>query len=681
MIGILLSYVIEGKVVSSGEGVSDALVYVKELGIRAYTDDKGRFSLKLRDGRYTFIVQSLGFRVGKFHINISSDTNLIFNLKPLEYTLKEIEVSPKTLSAFESSEPKFLEALPFVGDQDVGYFISIAPGVVPVYGLAYFSVRGSSPFENLITYDNIPLYNAFSYYGMYTPINLDIIGGVEFLRGAFTPDIGNLSGSLINFKSKDRDSGKVVFRLSRTNTGISIIRRNWLISGRVGLFAPLKYWKKVGIRLGDISGKVDFGNSLRGAAFSFIGNISDNIYLNDYRGLYYRAGAFNYGFSLRGRYSYGNLMLKPKLIYSYNGFSSWDSSRKDPFNPRIQPKFVESGFNTLGLKNDVLFGNFTSGFEAYLYKTSISKDTQRLNLDRVFAGYYIKYRFENRNILSEFGGRLDYFQGLGVRFSPSGYFKYYFNSKNAIKFQGGIYRQFITSLYAFPPQFFFYSPVRSNEILSFQFISGGERIFSWGIAEINFFEKFYPQFVYIDNDLKENVGRMNSVGFDVWIRKESKVPIPLTADLSYTFMLSRIKLRDTSSWMPTPWDVSHTLNTTASFHLIRGDYVVILGVSVAYLVGRPYRGYVSHYRTPFYGEVYIQDTTNRLKLPPYARIDIFSRAPIPVNIGDAKFEIAFSVINLFPNKNITFDPTNPDADFANLTAAYPISSIVLRGIF
>ncbi len=679
--GFLLSYVIKGVVVGDSDGVGDAFIYVKNLGIRVYTDKKGEFEIDLKEGKYYIVVQALGFKLKRIKLDVKNDTFLRIKLEPLEYTLKEITVSPKVRSIFESSQPKFLEALPFIGDQDIGYFISIAPGVVPVYGVAYFSVRGSSPFENLITFDNIPLYNAFSYYGMYTPINLDIIGDVDFVRGCFTPDVENLSGALINFKSKEEKEEETILRFSRTNTGISVIRKNWIISGRMGLFAPLKYWKKVGIRLGDVSGKVSFGSSVKGLSFSFIGNISDNIYLNDYRGLYYRAGVLNAGISVNGRYAFGKVFLKPSIIFSSSNFTSWDSSRKDPFNPRIQAKSVDSKFNVMTLRNDILFGGFQVGSNLSYFSSGIVKDSLELNLDRPFLGFYLKYRFENRNILSEFGGRLDYFKGIGLKPSPSGYFKYYLNSSLSFKVQGGIYRQFITSLYSFPPQFFFYAPVRNSEIISYQIMLGGERIFPWGVSEINIFEKFYPDFTYITYNLEEKVAKMNSMGLDMWIRKESKVPVPLTADLSYTFMLSRIKFPDKNSWIPTPWDITHTINATSSFHLIRDSYEVILGVSVAYLVGRPYRGYLSHYRTPFYGEVFIQDTTNRLKLPPYARIDIFSRAPIPVKILGANLDVSFSVINLFPNKNVTFDPTNPDADFANLTAAYPISSIVIRAVF
>jgi TonB-dependent Receptor Plug Domain. len=676
-----LAFTVSGKVLSEGKPVEGAVVFVKEVGIRSYTDKDGGFRLNLKGGEYTFVVQALGYKVERERIGIFSDTSINFNLKPLEYTITEIEVSPKTKSAFESAQPKFLEALPFVGDQDVGYFISIAPGVVPVYGLAYFSVRGSSPFENLITFDNIPLYNAFSYYGMYTPINLDIVGGVEFLRGGFTPEVGNLSGALINFKSAEGESLRYTARLSRTNAGFSAVGKNWTFSSRVGLFAPLKYWRRVGIRLGDISGKFNFGSTIRGLSISYIGNISDNVYLNDYRALYYRAEVLNGGFSVVGRYYLGKVFLKPKLVFSTSNFRSWDSSRKDPFKPEIQAKNVYSRFDEITLRNDLDFYFFSIGSEVRFYASRLNKDSLKREKDGYFFGNYVKYRFENRNILSEFGFRIDKFEGLMWRFSPSGFFKYYFNSSNALKVQGGIYRQFITSLYAFPPQYFFYTPVTKSEILSYQVIAGGERIFPWGIAEINFFEKYYPKFVYVDGNLEEKIGVMNSFGFDAWVRKESKVPVPLTADLSYTFMISRIRLSDNSEFLPTPWDVNHAINGTFSFHLMRDQYEVILGIAISYLVGRPYRGYLSHYRTPFYGEVYIQDTTNRLKLPPYSRFDLFMRAPIPIKLAGIRFDISFSVINLFPNKRITFDPTNPDADFANLTAAYPISSIVLRAVF
>ncbi|NPA80240.1 MAG: TonB-dependent receptor [Thermotogae bacterium] len=692
---LLLAHLVRFHVVSEDEGpVEDAFIYVRELGVRAYTDERGWAKLDLPSGRYSVVVQTLGYRLKRFRLNVRGDTSITVRVEPLTFVLGEVKVSPKTRSAYEAANPGFLEAMPFIGDQDVGYFISVAPGVVPVYGLAYFSVRGSSPFENLITYDGIPLFNAFSYYGMYTPINVDIVGGVKFLRGAFTPEVGNLSGSLIDFQSAEPDSLSGVVRVSRTNTGLALRGRGWVLSARVGIFAPLKGIKILGTLTGDVSGKYSFGNSLRGFDISFVANNAVNRYINDYRGLFYTSEIFNGGFALHGRWAADRVMLKPGLVYSVSTFQSSDSSFRLPYITDYYIFNARSRYELLKGYLNAHFGNLIAGTELQVINSHLNGVALEINdtllaiyylmyryPTKVFWGNFLKYRYEDAHVLTEFGGRLDYFPKLGFRFSPSGLYKYYLNTRWAFKVQGGMYRQFFTSIFAFPPSVFYYVPVERSEILSYQIVSGVERTFPWGVGEATLFFKYYPRFTYMTTKLEEKVGRLRSFGADFWVRKESKVPLPITADISLTLMNSRILYEGDTVWYPTPWDVNITLNTSLFGYIRRNDWEVVLGGNVAFYYGRPFRGIVSHWRDPFRGEQFIIDSTHSLRLPPFARVDVFWRAPIPFKLGPLSLDVSFSVINLFPRKDVTFDPTNPDADLANLTSSYPISSIVVRGVW
>jgi len=689
---LILSFTVKVKVMDAeGEPVKDAFVYFREVGLRAYTDERGEGRIYLPAGNYSVVVQALGYKLYRTTVAVRGDTTFYFTLRPLTYTLREVEVSPKSRSAYGSSDPKFLEAMPFVGDQDVGYFISVAPGVVPVYGLAYFSVRGSSPFENLITYDGIPLFNAFSYYGMYTPINVDIVGGIKFLRGAFPPEVGNLSGALIDFRSASTDSFSGVVRVSRTNSGVALRGKGWVLSARVGLFAPIKAVKRLGTLTGDVSGKFSFGNSLRGLDFSFIANHSQNDYQNTYRGLFYSSRIFNGGAAMHGRWALGNVLLKPGIVYSTTLFESSDSSYRLPYITDYYIFNSDTRYELIRPYLEANFGGIVVGSEVQIINSHLNgialsiSDTaliiyylHHVYPTKFFWGNFIKYRYEDANILSEVGVRLDRFSNLGFVLSPSGLFKYYPNNHWAFKIQGGKYRQFFTSIFAFPPSVFYYVPVERAPVESYQLMGGVERTFPWGISELTFFGKYYPRFTYMTTYLEEKVGKLYSFGADFWLRKESKLPLPLTADLSITLMNSRIRYEGDSVWYPTPWDVNVVSNLTLMGYIRRGEWEVTLGGTVAFYYGRPFRGIVSHWRDPFRGEQFIVDSTHSLRLPPYARVDIFWRSPLPFKLGPFSFDISFSVINLFPRKDVTFDPTNPDADLANLTASYPISSVVLR---
>jgi len=93
-------------------------------------------------------------------------------------------------------------------------------------------------------------------------------------------------------------------------------------------------------------------------------------------------------------------------------------------------------------------------------------------------------------------------------------------------------------------------------------------------------------------------------------------------------MNSRIRYEGNSVWYPTPWDVNVTLNTTVFGYIRKGGWEVVLGSNVAFYYGRPFRGIISHWRSPFYGEEFVLDSTHALRMPPYARVDVFWRSPI-----------------------------------------------------
>jgi hypothetical protein len=67
----IFAFTVSGKVVSEGKPIEGAIVFVREVGVRAYTDKDGKFSLNLKGGEYTFVVQALGYRVERERFGIS----------------------------------------------------------------------------------------------------------------------------------------------------------------------------------------------------------------------------------------------------------------------------------------------------------------------------------------------------------------------------------------------------------------------------------------------------------------------------------------------------------------------------------------------------------------------------------------------------------------------------------
>ncbi len=56
----IFAFTVSGKVVSEGKPIEGAIVFVREVEVRPYTDKDAKFSLNLKGAEYTFVAQALG---------------------------------------------------------------------------------------------------------------------------------------------------------------------------------------------------------------------------------------------------------------------------------------------------------------------------------------------------------------------------------------------------------------------------------------------------------------------------------------------------------------------------------------------------------------------------------------------------------------------------------------------
>ncbi len=115
---------------------------------------------------------------------------------------------------FTDVHPQKLKTLPGQSDGNVLNSIQFLPGVTSTDGSsASLSIRGGSSDQNLILWEDIPLYHSAHYFGMISALNPEIMDQARVFRGGFGADYGGRISGLIDLKSKNNIDRKKNFGL------------------------------------------------------------------------------------------------------------------------------------------------------------------------------------------------------------------------------------------------------------------------------------------------------------------------------------------------------------------------------------------------------------------------------------------------------------------------------------
>lgn len=226
------TYQIKGKVVDKQTrvGVPFSTVLITGSNRGAITDSLGNFSIdNVAPAMYQLTVSSLGYketRTSVFQITSFNYSTTIeveqSNYEVGDVTIKKPQInktveSPVSLNVVSIKE---IEKSPGA-NRDISRVVSSLPGVGGSAGGGYRNdllVRGGGPSENRYFLDGIeiPNINHFSTQGASGGpvgiIDADMIREVEFYSGAFPANRGNALSSVMNFKLKDGNSEKQVFK-------------------------------------------------------------------------------------------------------------------------------------------------------------------------------------------------------------------------------------------------------------------------------------------------------------------------------------------------------------------------------------------------------------------------------------------------------------------------------------
>ncbi len=117
-------------------------------------------------------------------------------------TIKGKRRPPRVLGQ-ERVTVQTIKRLPGLAEPDVIRAVQALPGVVQSSDFSTkIYVRGSSADQNLILFDNAPVYSPAHFGGLFSTFLADAVGGLDFYKGGFEPRYGNRLASVLLVNSK-----------------------------------------------------------------------------------------------------------------------------------------------------------------------------------------------------------------------------------------------------------------------------------------------------------------------------------------------------------------------------------------------------------------------------------------------------------------------------------------------
>ncbi len=201
---------------ATGEPVIGSTIFLEDRGVGTTTDAAGEFKLDLPIGIYKVRLKSVGYLDLSQKIIVKSDGKLSLNVSKDFVILDEIVISAsraeetlnKSITGLVAISPKRIKEIPtFMGEPDLIGSLMFLPGVSKLgEGALGFNVRGGNTDENLVTFDEVALFNSNHALGFFGSINTDIIKSANLYKGIVPAQFGGRLSSVLDVDSKSGDN-------------------------------------------------------------------------------------------------------------------------------------------------------------------------------------------------------------------------------------------------------------------------------------------------------------------------------------------------------------------------------------------------------------------------------------------------------------------------------------------
>jgi len=235
---------------ASGEELIGATIYIPELQAGTVTNVYGFYSLTVPSGNYNISFSYIGYETQEKEINLKAAQTINVVLTENTNTIGEVIVVAerknenvvKTEMSTVKLQAREIKKIPaLMGEIDVIKVLQLLPGIQSTgEGFSGFNVRGGSPDQNLILFDEATVYNASHLMGFFSVFNNDAVKDLKIYKGDIPAQYGGRLSSLLDIRMKEGNqkkfeaTGGIGTISSRLTLEGPIIEDKWsvLISGR-----------------------------------------------------------------------------------------------------------------------------------------------------------------------------------------------------------------------------------------------------------------------------------------------------------------------------------------------------------------------------------------------------------------------------------------------------------------
>lgn len=236
----------------SGEVLIGGTVVIPELGVGAYTNEYGFWSLTVPPGDYEIVFKYLGYEAYSKTISLQEDQTLDISMKPAGTEMETVEIIAEDTEEKEDVQStrmgtikmnmKEIALVPVLGGEtDVLKVMQLMPGVSQgTEGTSGMFVRGGAADQNLVLLDEAIVYNTGHLFGFFSVFNPDALKDMTMIKGAFPAQYGGRLSAVLDLRQKEGNQEEFHFKggigllSSRLNIEGPIIkdRLSFSISGR-----------------------------------------------------------------------------------------------------------------------------------------------------------------------------------------------------------------------------------------------------------------------------------------------------------------------------------------------------------------------------------------------------------------------------------------------------------------
>lgn len=432
--------------VKTGEPVIGASVLIEKPLIGVATDGNGYYSITLPKGTQQLRIRSIGMKSIDRNVLLHSDGKMNIEMDedvlPLKEVIVESEKDERVLGlqmGLEKIDIKTMKQIPVaLGEVDILKAVLTLPGVQSVgEATVGFNVRGGATDQNLILFNDAPIYNPSHLFGFFSAFNADLIKNVELYKSGIPAEYGGRISSVLDISTREGNKRKW-----SGSGGISPI------TGRFALEGPI-IKDKSSFLIGGRSTysdwllkKIPSSNFQNSKASFYDLNLAITHEINSKNNLYISGYISNDRFKLQGdtTYSYSNQaaslrwkhIFSSKLLgtltttysgYDYNITSSTNpvnafdlSYTIDQLNAKADFSYFLSSRHTIGFGTGIIHYKLAPGSLQPTGNESLVVPDVLQNEQALESSLYVGDNFEVTPQLSIYGGlRYSFFQNIGPR--------------------------------------------------------------------------------------------------------------------------------------------------------------------------------------------------------------------------------------------------------------------------